>query len=59
VGKGDGFWLVGDAHSSEVVLDEGILDKGNHFLNIMSKISHEYQLSILILLEIELVAAFL
>ncbi len=32
------FWLVGDTSSSKVVvLDEGTLDKGNHFLNRMSK----------------------
>jgi len=51
--------LVGDARSFEVVLDEGISDKGNHLLNIMSKISHEYQLFALILLEIGLAIAFL
>jgi hypothetical protein len=35
-------WLVGDIGSfGVVILDEGTLDKGNHFLNIMSKIGLE------------------
>jgi len=36
------FWLVGDTCFSRIiVLGEGILDKRNHFLNIMSKMGHE------------------
>jgi hypothetical protein len=35
-------WLVGDKSSfGVVILDEGTLDKGNHFLNIMFKIGLE------------------
>jgi hypothetical protein len=31
-------WLVGDIGFSRVILGEDISDKGNHFLNMMSKI---------------------
>jgi hypothetical protein len=35
-------WLVSDTSSfGVIVLDEGTLDKGNHFLNKMSKIGLE------------------
>ncbi len=34
-------WLVGDIGFFGVVLGEGISDKRNHFLNIMSKIGLE------------------
>jgi hypothetical protein len=36
------YWLIGDTCSSGVVvLGESTLDKGNHFLNKMSKIGPE------------------
>ncbi len=52
-------WLVSDTGSSRVViLDEGTLNKGNHFLNKMSTIGFEYQLSTLVLLKFELTVVF-
>jgi len=51
--------LTSDRGSSRVVvLGEGTLDKGNHFLNKIFRIGLEYQLFALVLLEIGLVVAF-
>jgi hypothetical protein len=50
--------LVGDTSSSRVILGEGILNEGNHFLNRMFKVGPQHQLSALILLQTKLVAAF-
>jgi hypothetical protein len=46
------FWLIGDVGFFGItILGEDTSNKGNHFLNIMSKIGLKYQLSILVLLE--------
>jgi hypothetical protein len=49
-------WQLGS--SRVIVLNESTLDKRNHFLNRMSKICLDQQLSTLVLLKIGLIVVF-